>query len=393
MKKLILYFSILFLALPLSAESFISIWDTRNKDAIITKTDKTASQEKPSDKNQIKLPLISTGSYNFTIDWGDGLENKITRFDQPATTHTYDNPGIYTIHINGQLEGWRFNYGGDKAKIEEIFQWGDLVINNDAAFAGCVNMVVKAKDIPQLKKLTSAQKMFAHCQQIKQIPGLQKWDVSKISNMRFMFYNAHNFNQDLTKWDVSNVTTMFAMFNAAYKFNGDITKWEVQNVTDMRWMFCYSHKFNQDISHWETKALKDMMFMFYDAQVFNRNLAKWDVSNVTDMTYLFSKCPKFNQDISPWKVDNVTTMKNMFKGATSFNQDLSTWNISKVTNMNNMFQSVTLSTKNIDNMLNVWSKLKLQKNIQLHIGKSKTSTASEEAQKKLAKKDKWTIQK
>ena len=41
---------------------------------------------------------------------------------------------------------------------------------------------------------------------------ISEWDVSKVNNMRYMFYRCYNFNCDLSKWDVSNVTDMHSMF-------------------------------------------------------------------------------------------------------------------------------------------------------------------------------------
>ena len=39
-----------------------------------------------------------------------------------------------------------------------------------------------------------------------------KWDVSKVTDMMFMFLSAHRFNQPIGDWDVSNVTYMSSMF-------------------------------------------------------------------------------------------------------------------------------------------------------------------------------------
>ena len=35
---------------------------------------------------------------------------------------------------------------------------------------------------------------------------ISNWDVSKVTDMKEMFYNAHSFNQPLNNWDVSNVS-------------------------------------------------------------------------------------------------------------------------------------------------------------------------------------------
>ena len=70
--------------------------------------------------NQIKLPLLSTGTYDFTIDWGDGSEDTITAWDQAEVTHTYATAGEYTTTIIGTLKEWSFIGSGDILKITNI---------------------------------------------------------------------------------------------------------------------------------------------------------------------------------------------------------------------------------------------------------------------------------
>ena len=110
---------------------------------------------------------------------------------------------------------------------------------------------------------------------------VSEWDMSNVTNTRYMFYRCEKFNCDVSKWDVHNVKVMGNMFSECYKFDSDVSKWDVSNVTEMSGLFAGCHKFNSDIS-------------------------KWDVSNVTDMSWMFRSCEKFNQDLSKWDVSNVT---------------------------------------------------------------------------------------
>ena len=48
---------------------------------------------------------------------------------------------------------------------------------------------------------------------------LNKWNVSKVTDMRWMFADAEAFNQPLNKWNVSNVTNIWGMFDGASSFN------------------------------------------------------------------------------------------------------------------------------------------------------------------------------
>lgn len=51
--------------------------------------------------NQFQLPMISTGKYNFIVEWGDGNNRFINSYNN--VTHTYSSPGIYTIYIYTEI--------------------------------------------------------------------------------------------------------------------------------------------------------------------------------------------------------------------------------------------------------------------------------------------------
>jgi len=56
------------------------------------------------------------------------------------------------------------------------------------------------------------------------MPG---WDVSGLTSMTHVFYQAASFNQNIGGWDVSGVTNMRQMFRQASAFNQDIGSWDV----------------------------------------------------------------------------------------------------------------------------------------------------------------------
>ncbi len=76
---------------------FISILDT------------SLTSSGSSNPTQIKLPLLFTGRYNFTINCGDGSTDIITSYTQLQTIHNYVITGVYTITISGTIIGWRFS--------------------------------------------------------------------------------------------------------------------------------------------------------------------------------------------------------------------------------------------------------------------------------------------
>merc|ERR1719157_21985 len=68
--------------------------------------------------------------------------------------------------------------------------------------------------------------------------------------MAFMFYEASEFNGDVSNWDVSSVTYMYNMFYGATKFNGDVSNWDVSSVTTMDGMFFGAPNFDSKMCKW-----------------------------------------------------------------------------------------------------------------------------------------------
>ena len=174
-----------------------------------------------SANDTVVLPLRSDGSYNFRIDWGDGKSNRddITVYNQSEVTHQYDDTGIYTIKVVGDITGWGFSAGGDDDKILDVSQWGPLIIDA-SAFHGCSNLNVTATDIFYLRS-TTTQNLFRDCDSLLDIPGLHLLDTSHITAFSTMFYDSDNFasTADLNNWDTSNMTSMYYAFWDT-QFNG-----------------------------------------------------------------------------------------------------------------------------------------------------------------------------
>ena len=91
--------------------------------------------------------------------------------------------------------------------------------------------------------------IFRGFKKVKHIIGLEDWDVSKVTNMKGMFYNCENFNSDLSKWNVSNVEKMYGMFWGCINFNSDLSNWDVSNVKNIGDMF-YNCKSLKQIPSW-----------------------------------------------------------------------------------------------------------------------------------------------
>ena len=156
------------------------------------------------------------------------------------------------------------------------------------------------------------------------------WDVSLVTDMLMMFYQASQFNADISRWDVSSVKSMSSMFRDASKFNADISRWDVSSVRNTEYMFLGALVFNADISRWDVSSVTNMQGTFERAYKFNADLSQWVTSSVTIMDFMFYYASKFNADLSRWDTSSVTSMERMFYGASQFNADITRWDTSSV---------------------------------------------------------------
>ncbi len=53
---------------------------------------------------------------------------------------------------------------------------------------------------------------------------ISQWDTSNVTNMKELFKNIKDFNEDISNWNVSNVTDMTGMFYGATTFNQPLDK-------------------------------------------------------------------------------------------------------------------------------------------------------------------------
>jgi len=138
----------------------------------------------------------------------------------------------------------------------------------------------------------------------------------------------------------------------------------LSTVTNMVGMFAGASAFNQNISGWNVSSVTSMNGMFQNATSFNQNISGWNVSSVTNIGSMFQEATSFNQNISSWNVSSVEDMVNMFINASAFNQNLGSWDVSSVTNISGIFSNSALSTTNYNNILNGWSLLTLEDNLE-----------------------------
>jgi len=153
--------------------------------------------------------------------------------------------------------------------------------------------------------------------------------TSGVTDMRNLFKNLEDFDEDISHWDTSSVLDMGFMFQGAAQFNQDIGYWDTSKVLSIDSMFYEASSFNKDIGDWDTSSVTINEFLFKDAESFNQDISGWETSSFTNMRGMFWGASSFNQDISSWDTSSVGTidfsMEYMFYAAEEFNQDLSGW--------------------------------------------------------------------
>ena len=396
-----------------------------------------------SNTDQVQLPLSSSKTYDMVVDWGDGTSDTITSYNQAETLHTYSSIGTYTITMTGTNGGLKFNNGGDKAKINQISQWGTLDISGNRSFKGCANLDVIATDAPIIST-GNIQSTFENCTSLT--GGCDNWDVSNVNQFNGVFKGCTNFNGDVSNWDVSSATGLSNVFHSCRNFNQPIGKWNVtSNVTTLASTFFGCTSFNQNLGDWDVSGCTELNTVFrgcanldvsfvsnwnvssactrisgmfhsigdnigttdinhwdvsnvaHFGQVFvrtnfNGDITGWDVSSGGDFNGMFQESD-FNQDIGGWDMSNATNIKNMLK-ETPFDQDISGWDIANVTNMTTfMVGNTAFSTSNYDALLVAWEAQTPQSNISVSFGDAQYTSGSsaETARTSLINTYNWTI--
>ena len=154
--------------------------------------------------------------------------------------------------------------------------------------------------------------------------GISAWDVSSCTTMYGMFYIAVAFDQNLSNWNTSSVTAMFGTFAAATSFRGDgLETWDVSKVELMHGLFYDAIEFNADLSNWDVSSVVDMSNMFNGAKSFNSPLSSWNISSLSYLYGLFTRAESFNQDLCAWGDDfpYAEASNNFLDSGCTFTED------------------------------------------------------------------------
>ena len=186
----------------------------------------------------IELPYSGSGTYSGTIDWGDSTTSANSYANR---THTYATAGIYTVVIDGDVNGWNFGNIFGSIYITSVVHWGQLQLGADEGsyFGDCPNLDLSTvSDVLDLTGFTVLFYMFGGCTSLTNINRIGEWDTLGVTNMTAMFQGYDQINFNIGTWNVASVidftdfmdsaTTTFSTTNLNAIYNG----WSASGVVN-----------------------------------------------------------------------------------------------------------------------------------------------------------------
>lgn len=254
--------------------------------------------------------------------------------------------------------------------IKRIENLGNLYTCNVTSmremFAGCYGLETIDLSGLNTENVVNMQHMFFDCCNLKQV-NLRNLNTSKVENLLAMFYACANLERvDMSNWDTSSVTTMEWMFGSGD--NGAIPNemkikeikgledFDVSNVTNMTRMFRACKDLEKlDLHKWNVENVTSMLQMFNNCRSLKTlNIDGWNMKNVTNIEYMFNSCYSLEGTITlSFDSSKITTYLGTFNGTSQ--------------NSNNTLKvNYTSSAASIiDNVIATQTSNKIQKGIQV----------------------------
>lgn len=148
-------------------------------------------------------------------------------------------------------------------------------------------------------------KIFPNLLQIDGVPEIKTQDLSHMFEKTSIRYG------ELNKWDVSNVRNMEYMFSNS-KYVDPLGDWNVSGVENMSFMF-YNSKYNQPLNNWKVTDVDNMESMF-ELSYYTHTLEDWKVSGVKNMKKMFYRSRNKLSWFNNWIISKETDKTNMYRG-------------------------------------------------------------------------------
>ncbi|MFW6243461.1 MAG: BspA family leucine-rich repeat surface protein, partial [bacterium] len=263
---------------------------------------------------------------NFTADWGVDSSTDITSHDNAGATHTYDQPGTYTITMTGKSELFAVEDSGDKSKIVKLNNFfGDIGFKK-LNFHGCNNL---EGNIPtsfkNLRKLIFVNNLFRSCSSLEgEIPEDMFWNSPNITNMYGLFWGVGLTGEIPEKlfWNNPKLKDVGALFFST-NFTGTIPEklfWNNPKIKDFYYTFSQSNISGQipEKLFWYNPEVTGFQNMFWKTTTLTGSIPEklfWYNPKVTTFQYTFYRCENLTGSIPEklfWNNPEVVSFQHMF---------------------------------------------------------------------------------
>lgn len=302
------------------------------------------------------IPQGSTGNKIFYAKWVEPsyilkTGEKFSRLIPYSTTSIVFTDTVkpasataIDVSVDGSVVAWLdgtiFKISSQKAGQKIFFNENcDYMFCGNSGYCQALRKGIQIEftnvDTSKVTSMVSMFELYSYDNRVDLL-DLSGWDVSNVTQMQRMFYDARRvYELNLSGWDVSKVTNMSYMFYGYARELGDsingLSNWNTANVTDMSYMFCLclyktSSSFDIDLSNWNTSNVTNMKGMFMNAGYYATrswsigDISGWNTSNVTDMSSMFNSAGSratYSLNLSGWNVNSVTSYTDFNKGVTS----------------------------------------------------------------------------
>ena len=260
-----------------------------------------------------------------TVTWGDGTTTTMEIDHIYATAGTYVIKGKYVPCVgidfpninlrNTLIEVHQIAHNFENKLSRNLFRdceklvyvnmknWNcDRKYNStmSEAFADCTSLRTVIADNVKFNNSGDIYNLFNNCNSLETVQGTETWDVSKITDMRYVFRNCHSLiSVDLSGWNTSKVTQIDGMFYGCSSLkNLDLSSWNTSKVTNMAGMFTGCILSENDFK--------------------NIGVLDWDVSKCVNFSEMFRDCQNLKTlDLSNWTIKSGTHTHN--SGGVTFN--------------------------------------------------------------------------
>ena len=185
------------------------------------------------------------------------------------------------------------------------------------------------------EKIHNISGIFRDCRSVKEIIGLDTWDVSNITSMRSFFSGCSNITDmsGIENWNVSSVQQMSAFFAGCMSLKRlDLSKWDVSNAQYVSVLFkkCLNLEEIKGLDKWNTENFGSCGMMFQSCtKLKTLDLSNWIMDKVISTNEMFDECRELTSigDISNWNTEHIQTMEKMFYNCENLSCDCRQWNI------------------------------------------------------------------